>query len=114
MVNEKHIIGFLGGIILSSDSTYWFKPRGSVTDFNSAINSGVYNYVVNNIVTSEDNGPVGARGYGTLVVFVSSVKYITQIYIEGFLQNNKLYIRYRQEAANAWSTWKFSTLSLLQ
>lgn len=96
----------VGGLLLGTDNTKWFKINGFVSDFNNAIQAGIYSLTIGNIIPDGINGPNGQYGFGSLLVFCSGYGFVTQFYIPIlFTSISKFFVRTRSEK-EAWQEWR--------
>lgn len=93
----------LGGLI-GVDNTIIKNKNSRVTDFNKAVEAGVYQVNLTNNIPPEANGPTSVYGNGILIVF-TSIEFIGQIYIPlMYLNIDNIYIRERN--SSDWFKWR--------
>ena len=93
----------LGGLI-GVDNTIIKNKNSRVTDFNKAMEAGVYQVNLTNNIPPEANGPTSVYGNGILIVF-TSIEFIGQIYIPlMYLNIDNIYIRERN--SSDWFKWR--------
>lgn len=93
----------LGGL-LGIDNTIIKNKNSKVTDFNKAVEAGVYQVNLTNNIPPEANGPTNLYGNGILIVF-TSVSFVGQIYIP-IMFSGINYICIRERTETSWQEWR--------
>lgn len=102
-IDKSNLATLLGGLI-GVDNTIIKNKNSRVTDFNKAVEAGVYQVNLTNNIPPEANGPTGVYGNGILIVF-TSIEFIGQIYIPlMYLNIDSIYIRERN--SSDWFKWR--------
>lgn len=92
------------GELIGVDNTIIKNKNSRVTDFNKAVEAGVYQVNLTNNIPPEANGPTSVYGNGILIVF-TSIEFICQIYIPlMYLNIDNIYIRERN--SSDWFKWR--------
>ena len=100
----KKISKILLGELIGVDNTIIKNKNSRVTDFNKAVEAGVYQVNLTNNIPPEANGPISVYGNGILIVF-TSIEFIGQIYIPlMYLNIDNIYIRERN--SSDWFKWR--------
>lgn len=92
------------GELIGVDNTIIKNKNSRVTDFNKAVEAGVYQVNLTNNIPPEANGPTSVYGNGILIVF-TSIEFIGQIYIPlMYINIDNIYIRERN--SSDWFKWR--------